>query len=229
MPLLRNSTIDPLSTVAQLLSHLQLNGYLDNIAVPHWAEGGTSVEELIEALQVVGDGRWLVDTDDGRGVEEASDQWLLQFLQGKPVALPDDLKHQSRSSDQELGSDIDENDIDFAGILEVYLENLPEPHQQRTRARLLNEKEFATNVSKHINEVSFSLAICAIASDDEFQAHSHSCLLPQAVSDQDLRAIAIFFLQNEEALQAFAVYGPDAVSQAKRRSLAIVEKLARCK
>lgn len=227
MPLSRSSKVDSLYTVAQLLSHLQLNGHLDNIAVPDWAEGGTSVEELMEALRVLGNGRWLVDADDGRGAEEAADQWLLEFFQGSAVPSREDLKPKSHSRDHYSGAEIDEPAGDFTGMLEAYFEMLPENHQQRARARLLNEKDFLKIATKHIHGISDSLAVCALAPDDDFQAHSHECLEPEAMSDQDLRAMAIFFLQHEETLQASAEFGPDAVTNARRRSLAIVKALLR--
>lgn len=91
MPLTRSSKIDPLYTVSQLLAHLQLEGHLKNLRVPDWATGGTSVEELIEALQILGNGRWLQEHDEG-GDLDAVDSWISSFLKGQPVVTPDDLE-----------------------------------------------------------------------------------------------------------------------------------------
>lgn len=90
MPLTRSSKIDPLYTVSQLLAHLQLGGHLKNLRVPDWATGGTSVEELIEALQTLGNGRWMQEDDEDLDTDVA-DSWILNFLKGQPVLSPDDI------------------------------------------------------------------------------------------------------------------------------------------
>lgn len=89
MPLTITSKIDPLYTVSQLLSYLQLEGHLDNLEVPDWATGGTTVEELIEALRLLGNGEWLQEYKGG-GVLEAADDWIMDLLKGKPVVTPDE-------------------------------------------------------------------------------------------------------------------------------------------
>lgn len=91
MPLTRSSKIDPLYTVSQLLAHLQVEGYLSDLRVPEWATGGTSVEELIVALQTLGNGRWLQEGEDEVDID-AVDDWVLNFLKGQPVATPDDIE-----------------------------------------------------------------------------------------------------------------------------------------
>jgi hypothetical protein len=90
MPTTRESTIDPMNTVAQLLSYLQIEGHLDGVEVPDWATGGTSVEELMLALRKVRDGEWLQPFYPRHGPAEAADKWIADFLSGKDVASPGD-------------------------------------------------------------------------------------------------------------------------------------------
>jgi hypothetical protein len=91
MPIARQSNIDPLRTVSELLSHLQLQGVLDGLEVPHWATGGTSVEELILALRMAGNGEWLTEVHEGYEAPEAMDKWIMAFLEGESVPTPTDL------------------------------------------------------------------------------------------------------------------------------------------
>ena len=92
MPMTRESTIDPMDTVSQLLSYLQIEGHLDGIEVPDWATGGTSVEELMLALKAVGNGDWLQQVYPTHGPAEAADRWIQDFLSGGEVASPSDRK-----------------------------------------------------------------------------------------------------------------------------------------
>lgn len=92
MPMTRESPVPPMRTVAELLSYLQIEGHLDGIEVPHWATGGTSVEELMLALRAVGDGEWLQEVYPTYGPAEAADKWILGFLSGEEVVSPNDGK-----------------------------------------------------------------------------------------------------------------------------------------
>lgn len=88
MPLIRKSPIDAMSTVAELLCLLQLEGHLDHVETPPWAEG-SSVAELLEALRTLGDGCWLPANEDGeRPNVSAADRWVHRYLAGQPVPLP---------------------------------------------------------------------------------------------------------------------------------------------
>ena len=92
MPMTRKSSVPPMRTVAEFLSYLQIEGHLDGIEVPHWATGGTSVEELMLALRGVGDAEWLQQVYPMHGPAEAADKWIFDFLAGNEVASPRDRK-----------------------------------------------------------------------------------------------------------------------------------------
>ena len=92
MPIKRKVTyIQPLQSTIELLSYLQITGRLDGVEIPDWATGGTSVEELMQALQYLGNGKWLDGAYPNYGSVEAADRWLFAFMDGRPVPDEEDV------------------------------------------------------------------------------------------------------------------------------------------
>lgn len=86
MPIKRQSKIPAESTAFELLSHLAINGYLDYVDVPEWAEGGTSFEEMLLTLQeqLGSGGHWLPKIYDS-DIENAAHSWFSDWAYGKEV------------------------------------------------------------------------------------------------------------------------------------------------
>lgn len=68
---------------------LQLDERLASSTRPAWVQG-SSVEEIFDALEILGDGEWLGSRCPELGVYEASDRWLNDFFEGKTVPTPED-------------------------------------------------------------------------------------------------------------------------------------------
>ena len=104
MPIKRKAThIPPFPSAVELLSFLQISGYLDGVAVPDWATGGTSFEELMQALEYLGDGEWLDGAYPDYGHIEAADRWLSIFLDGRMVPNKEDvLAHKAAIKNGEI-------------------------------------------------------------------------------------------------------------------------------
>lgn len=103
MPLKRKSTVTPIYTVTQLLVGLQLDGHLDEVTLPDWAIG-TSVDELFKVVRLLGDGEWLRYVHPDKGVYEACDKWLSDFIEGSPVPTPSEAKQAAGADEGETRS-----------------------------------------------------------------------------------------------------------------------------
>ena len=82
--------IASVESLIELLVGLQLDGSLSSAPTPDWARG-TSVEEIYDALRLLGDGEWLAGFYQGCGSYESADRWLSDFFQGKEVPTPGDV------------------------------------------------------------------------------------------------------------------------------------------
>lgn len=69
---------------------LQLDESLASGPRPEWADG-TSVAEIFDVLEMLGDGAWLSSRWPDLGTYEAADRWLNDFFDGKNVPTPDDV------------------------------------------------------------------------------------------------------------------------------------------
>lgn len=213
MPLIRKSHIDPLRTVSELLSHLQLEGMLDDLEVPHWATGRTSVEELILALRTVGDGEWLTEVYERHGPAEAADKWILTFLAGESVPTPDDL---AGGEEPELPS---------MGVVKAQFFAALPGEEERVRARLDDARDLAELGPRHISELAQSMAACAVMPESEYASHEHPCLDRSRIVDRDLLAVSLFHLGNKKILAAFGSIGEGYAAQVTKRSALLRSQL----
>jgi hypothetical protein len=213
MPIVQQSKIDPLRTVSELLSHLQLEGVLDGLEVPHWATGGTSVEELILALRMAGDGEWLTEVYKGHGTPEAMDKWIMAFLEGETVPTPNDLHE---AMDSELPN--------MESVKAYFVAALPD-EKERIIARLDDPSDLAMLGPQHIVELAQSMASCAVLPEDEYELHEHRCLDRTRMEDLDLLAVSLFYLGKEDVLEEFGSLGEEYAEQAKTRTAILRSRL----
>lgn len=102
MPLKRTSSIPFEYAAVQLLAYLAVDGYLDRVPVPDWAED-TSVSELMQALDYLSsdEGNWLQEFYPNHGKLEAADAWLTAWHRGETVPLPEDCDEDDDETDDE--------------------------------------------------------------------------------------------------------------------------------
>jgi hypothetical protein len=84
-----HGSISPQHSMVELLVGLQLDEGLASSTRPAWVQG-SSVEEIFDALEILGDGEWLGSRCPDLGIYEASDRWLNDFFEGKTVPTPED-------------------------------------------------------------------------------------------------------------------------------------------
>lgn len=91
MPIKRESSVPAQNSMVELLAYLQVEGYLRGVRLPQWAPG-TSVEELLNAIRLIGDGEWLSDHCYPEcSPQDAADRWLRNFVSGREVDVPSDI------------------------------------------------------------------------------------------------------------------------------------------
>ena len=93
MPITRkHRTIPANESLIEMLVGLQLDEKFRVEPAPEWA-AGTSVEEIFQALRILGDGAWLEGRYEGCGIYDSADRWLSDFFIGKTVPTPGDFGH----------------------------------------------------------------------------------------------------------------------------------------
>lgn len=75
-------------TLREILVYLATQGAFDSYDIPSWGSGGTSFEEVWNALSRLGSANDQGDTD---GVPEGFDQWFADYCAGKKVMDPEDI------------------------------------------------------------------------------------------------------------------------------------------
>ena len=225
MPITRTSKIDPISSVAQLLSFLQLEGHLDHIEVPDWATG-TSVEELMTALETLGNGEWLRGVHQGAGALEAADSWISDFLKGNQVVTPDDILDAAGvEPDESIELDIPGATEDSLDILSEYLRTLPASRKAPLIARLEDPDDLGDIGPKHVEGIAMSIGACGFADDAQFKAFEPPFLTPSYAKDADLAAMSLHFLESRmDAFIGFGLHGA-ALERADNRAKALLNKV----
>lgn len=85
MPIQRkHKPIPAIQSLVELLIGMQFDERLIPSSTPDWAIG-TSVEEIFQALRILGNGEWLDGRYQGFGIYDNADRWLRDFFDGKPV------------------------------------------------------------------------------------------------------------------------------------------------
>lgn len=156
MPLKRASSHIPINfTVAQLLSMLQLQGVLDGVEAADWAVG-TSVEELLEAVQRVGDGEWLTAAYPNHGAPEAADAWIQAFMEGKEVVAN---KKEAAAAQAKAEMDL---------MLREFIAQAPAADRKAIQARMKKSAAFKDEAGEHIMNVSRLVAGMCVIPDPEY-------------------------------------------------------------
>ena len=225
MTISRKSTIPAASSMIELLSYAQVEGHLCGVDVPHWATD-TSVEELIEALRLIGDGTWLLDMEDYGDIsaQNAADKWLRDFMEGRPVRHPDDPRPQAAGAPTSQADD--GGNPDAAVSLAEYLEQLSPEARKRWEKRLASAN-FASAAHGCIESMAELLATCGVAEEAAFLEYRSPLLHSGQPIDKDLRALASHLLSPENRALLFETirpYGCD-LGRAEKRVRAILVQL----
>lgn len=224
MPITRASKNDPISTVAEFLSFLQVEGHLDDIDIPDWATGGTSVEELMVALQHIGDGEWLAD-HEGSGVLESADGWIRDFLLGRAVPLPADVAGRLAEEQDVVQLDILGVDEQILSALSDYVTMLPANSRKALASRLEDPNDLREIGPEHMEGLVMSIMACGFFDDDQFKNLAPSFLTKDNAKDADLAAMSIFYLENRaETFNALGLHGA-GLARAEKRAKAMLTKL----
>lgn len=230
MTITRQSTIPSSFSMAELLSFLQVDGRLRDVAVPHWATD-TSVEELLDALRLIGDGEWLVEMPEysGHSPQDAADKWLRNFMEGRPVCHPDDSRHDSNAASTTApvfaGMDEAESECSEASLAE-YVATLSPTARTRFTKRL-ETPAFKSAALNQIMIMGKTLTLCALADERLFLAERDTLVQPGDAIDKDLRAMSLYYLapENRAAMfQHFLEHGAD-LGRAEKRAKEIHGKL----
>ena len=100
MAIKRKSETDFDYAAAQLLAYLAVEGYMDGVAIPDWAYG-SSVGEMIETLQYLGDAQWLSDASGSGSPQDDADTWFYRWCVGREVMSHEEAKEEARNLPQE--------------------------------------------------------------------------------------------------------------------------------
>ena len=73
-------------TLQEILVYLAVSGVFDDVEVPDWATGNTMVEEVMLALQELGNA-----SDGGPGIPAGFDEWFTAYCAGKEVPAPSEI------------------------------------------------------------------------------------------------------------------------------------------
>ena len=204
---------------------MQMEGHLRGVDVPHWATD-TSVEELLEALRLIGDGAWLLDMGNYGDIsaQDAADKWLRDFMEGRPVCHPDDLRRHAADAPT---SEADDGENQNAAVsLAEYLEQLNPAERKRWEKRLASGN-FVSAAHACIESMAELLATCGVAEEAAFLEYRSPLLHSGQPIDQDLRALASHLLSPENRALLFETirpYGCD-LGRAEKRVRAFLVQL----
>lgn len=188
MPTKRQSKVQIDFAVAQLLSALQLDGHLDRVVLPDWAED-TSVSELFDAIQSIGDGEWLASHYPDKGMFEAADQWIGDFMAGREVPTRDD------SPDDAGGADEDDVEDSRVSAVFEYAKSLPAA-KSKSFLKRLEDPDFMAMAVKNMYSASESIVQAFLLDDKEFAqaAASFTFMDPAFVADPDIAEMSIYYV-----------------------------------
>lgn len=209
----------------ELLSYMQVEGHLSGVEVPHWATD-TSVEELLEALRLIGNGAWLLDMGNYGDIsaQDAADTWLRDFMEGRPVCHPDDPRRHAAGAQTSQAED--GGSPDAAVSLAEYVEQLSPATRRRWEKRLASAN-FVSAAHACIESMAELLATCGVADEAAFLEYKSPLLHSGQPIDKDLRALASHLLSPENRALLFETirpYGCD-LGRAEKRVRAILIQL----
>lgn len=200
----RKTNIDAIDSASQLLVELQLGGHLDGFELPDWAKG-TTVEEVVNALEYLGDAKWLDGVYPNLGIQESADKWLEDYLSGEEVVDEDDAEA-IRNKASDGGGDTDpENDSKDSGgadeaslprSLVEYLDSIPTGDAARFNKRFDQEESFRIAATENIRSLGLAIGACYNFDDAMFiRVQSDLTFMDtEAAGDQDLVVMSVFFL-----------------------------------
>lgn len=220
MPLVRQSKIPALYDAGQLLAHLQISGYLDNLDVPDWADG-TSVEELINALKTLGEGEWLI-TPSNESAPDLAGRWVCLYLDGARVPTPDEtIAGIEPIFARAAAGDLEES---IPSLLE-YAHTLDENQKQAFIKRSTSDAKFARAMLEHTDGLAMTNAACVALSRAKYEAYEHRCLSPESLTDPDMLQMTLTVLTSKRVFDEMAELGEKAVKQGKSRAKALATQV----